>query len=109
MYLPSHIRLVRLPASYGVVASPLAIAPCGQGKTVPHRPAHVLLDLHRFRGLFETENSARKGEHCHEQTRPTHQNFAEKLSGWLELPMRSILSLGSPVRLVSPTVPLGVG
>src|SRR5215203_4360471 len=76
-------------------------------------PRRVLLgnsvDLHRFRGLFETENSARKGEHCHEQTRPTHQNFAEKLSGWLELPMRSILSLGSPVRLVSPTVPLGVG
>ncbi len=27
------------------------------------------LDLHRFRGLFETENSARKGEQCHEQTR----------------------------------------
>src|SRR5215212_4763016 len=67
------------------------------------------VDLRRFCGLFETENSARKGKHCHEQTRPTHQNFAEKLFGWLELPMRNILSLGSPVRLVSATVPLGVG
>jgi hypothetical protein len=26
------------------------------------------VDLRRFRGLFKTENSARKGEHCHEQT-----------------------------------------
>jgi hypothetical protein len=30
------------------------------------------LDLPRFRGLYKTENSARKGEHCHERTRPTH-------------------------------------
>jgi hypothetical protein len=41
----------------------------------------VELDLRRFRGLFETENSARKGEQCHEQTSPTHRSFAEKLSG----------------------------
>src|SRR5829696_4839564 len=67
------------------------------------------LDLHRFRGLFKTENSARKGEHCHKQTQPTHRNFAEKLSGWLELPMRSILSPGSPVRSVSPMAPSGAG
>src|SRR5215207_1174999 len=67
------------------------------------------LDLHRFRGLFETENGARKGEHCHEQSRPTPRSFAEKLSGWLELPMRSTLSPGSPARSVSPTVPFGVG
>jgi hypothetical protein len=40
------------------------------------------LDLRRFRGLFQTENSARKGEQCHERTRPTHRSFAEKLSGW---------------------------
>jgi hypothetical protein len=44
----------------------------------------LVLDLRRFRGLFETENSTRKGEHCHEQTRPTHRSFAKKLSGWLE-------------------------
>ena len=50
------------------------------------------LDLRRFRGLFQTENSARKGEHCHEQTRPTHRSFAEKLSGWSEPPMRIIPS-----------------
>ena len=50
------------------------------------------LDLRRFRGLFQTENSARKGEHCHEQTRPTHRSFAEKLSGWSEPPMRLIPS-----------------
>jgi hypothetical protein len=52
------------------------------------------LDLRRFRGLFQTENSARKGEHCHEQTRPTHRSFAEKLSGWSEPPMRLIPSPG---------------
>src|SRR5829696_4437668 len=67
------------------------------------------VDLRRFRGLFKTENSARKGEHCHEQTLPTHRNFAEKLSGWLELPMRSILSPGSPVKSVSPMAPFGAG
>jgi hypothetical protein len=66
------------------------------------------VDLHRFCGLFETENSARKGEHCHEQTRPTRRSFAEKLYGWLELLMRSTLSSGSPVRSVSPTAPFGV-
>ena len=31
----------------------------------------VGLDLRRFRGLFKAENSARKGEHCHEPDRPT--------------------------------------
>jgi transposase-like protein len=50
----------------------------------------ILLDLHRFRGLFQTENSARKGENCHEQTPPTRRSFAEKLSGWLGPPTRSI-------------------
>ena len=49
-----------------------------------------LLDLHRFRGLFQTENSARKGENCHEQTPPTRRSFAEKLSSWLGPPTRSI-------------------
>src|SRR5215211_5383224 len=67
------------------------------------------LDLRRFRGLFKTENSARKGEHCHEQTLPTHRNFAEKLSGWLELPMKNILSPGSPVKSVSPMAPCEAG
>jgi hypothetical protein len=57
---------------------------------------NLLLDLRRFRGLFKTENSARKGEHCHERTRPTHRSFAEKLSGWLEPPIRSIPSPESP-------------
>jgi hypothetical protein len=42
--------------------------------------------LRRFRGLFKTENSARKGERCHEQTRPTRRSFAEKLSGRLDPP-----------------------
>jgi transposase len=65
------------------------------------------LDLRRFRGLFKTEDSARKGEQCHEQTRPTLRSFAEKLSGWLELPMRSILSPESPVRSASPMAPSG--
>ena len=59
------------------------------------------VDLRRFRGLFETENSARKGEHCHEQTRPTHRSFAEKLSGWLELPTRNIPFPGLLARSVS--------
>jgi len=67
------------------------------------------LDLRRFRGLFETGNSARKGEQCHERTRPTLRSFAEKLSGWLELPMRSTLSPRSPARSVSPMAPFGAG
>ena len=50
------------------------------GQTPQHEANHV--DLRRFRGLFQTENSARKGEQCHEQTPPTHRSFAEKLSGW---------------------------
>src|SRR5215218_2940194 len=69
----------------------------------------IRLDLHRFRGLFKTEDSAREGEHCHEQTRLTPRSFAERLSGWLELPMRSIISPGSPVRSVSPMAPFGAG
>ena len=87
----------------GTCDFPVLLETSGKGKAIE------LLDLHRFRGLFETENSARKGEHCHEQTRPTHRSFAEKLSGWLELPMRSILSPGSPVRSVSPMAPFGAG
>jgi CRP/FNR family cyclic AMP-dependent transcriptional regulator len=67
------------------------------------------VDLRRFRGLFKTENSARKGEHCHEQTRPTHRSFAEKLSGWLELPTRNIPFPRSLARSVSPMAPLGTG
>jgi hypothetical protein len=36
-----------------------------------HQPSpYVSLDLRRFRGLFQTENSTRKGEQCHEQTLP---------------------------------------
>ena len=65
-----------------------------------------MVDLRRFRGLFKTENSARKGEHCHEQTRPTHRSFAEKLSGWLGLPTRSIPFPGSLARSGSPMAPL---
>ena len=38
--------------------------------------------MRRFRGLFQTENSTRKGEQYHEQTRPTHRSFAEELSGY---------------------------
>src|SRR5215207_486058 len=76
---------------------------------VPKTEEIEQVDLRRFRGLFKTENSARKGEHCHEQTLPTHRNFAEKLSGWLELPMRSILSPGSPVKSVSPMAPCEAG
>src|SRR5215204_2384638 len=68
-----------------------------------------VVDLRRFRGLFQTENSARKGEQCHEQTRPTHRSFAEKLSGWSEPPMRIIPSPGSPGTSVSPMAPLGTG
>src|SRR5215203_54470 len=67
------------------------------------------VDLRRFRGLFQTENSARKGEQCHERTRPTHRSFAEKLSGWSEPPMRIIPSPGSPGTSVSPMAPLGTG
>jgi len=65
------------------------------------------MDLRRFRGLFQTENSARKGEQCHEQTLPTHRSFAEKLSGWLGPPTRSIPSPGSLARSVSQMAPLG--
>jgi hypothetical protein len=63
------------------------------------------LDLRRFRGLLQTENSTRKGEQCHEQTRPTHRSFAEKLSGWSELPTRSIPFPVSPGRSVSLMAP----
>ena len=37
------------------------------------------LDLRRFRGLYKTENSAQKGEHCHERTRPTHDRNEPEL------------------------------
>src|SRR3712207_8621910 len=56
------------------------------------------MDLRRFRGLFKTDNSARKGEQCHGQAQPTHRSFVGKRSGWLGLPMRSTTSLGSPGR-----------
>src|SRR5918995_6488018 len=59
------------------------------------------LDLRRFRRLFKTENCSRRGEYCREQIWPTHRSFAEKLSGWLEPPMGSILYPESPVRSVS--------
>jgi hypothetical protein len=36
------------------------------------------LDLRRFRGLFKTENSARKGEQCHEHAWPTRQTTQKK-------------------------------
>src|SRR5215217_238530 len=80
---------------------------CTQGDDPKDHPTP--LDLRRFRGLFETGNSARKGEQCHERTRPTLRSFAEKLSGWLELPMRSTLSPRSPARSVSPMAPFGAG
>jgi transposase len=67
------------------------------------------VDLHRFRGLIQTKNSTRKGEQCHEQTRRTRRSFAEKLSGWLEPPMRSIPSPGSLARSVSAMAPFGTG
>src|SRR5215217_6357847 len=54
------------------------------------RPSLDGVDLRRFRGLFKSESSARKGEQCHEQTRHTHRSFAEKLSGWLGPPTRNI-------------------
>ena len=73
-----------------------------QDSTVPGpqkpKPQKSALDLHWFRRLFQTENSARKGEHCHQQIQPTHRSFAEKLSGWLEPPMRNIPSPVSPGR-----------
>jgi hypothetical protein len=74
-------------------------------KTLLREADRIFLDLHRFRGLFQTENSARKGEQCHEQTRPIPRSFAEKLSGWLEPPMKSIPSPGSLARSVSPMAP----
>jgi hypothetical protein len=74
---------------------------------VSGQAAKQRVDLHRFRGLFKTENGARKGEDCHEQTRPTHRSFAQKLSGFLEPPMRSIPSPGSPERSAFPMAPLG--
>src|SRR5215213_6896591 len=63
------------------------------------------VDLRRFRGLFRTENGTRKGEQCHEQTRPIHPSFAEKLSGFLEPQTRSIPSPASPGRSASPMAP----
>ena len=65
----------------------------------------LAVDLRRFRGLFQTENSVRKGEQRQEQTLHTHRSFAEKQSGWLEPPARSVPSPGSPVRSVSPMAP----
>jgi transposase len=62
------------------------------------------LGLHRFRGLFKTENNPRKGEHCHEHTRPTRRSFAEKLSGWLESPTRSIPGLAREIRVSDGTL-----
>jgi transposase len=56
--------------------------------------ARLELDLRRFRGVFKTEDSAPKGEHCHQQTRPTHRSFDEKLSVCSGLPRRSIPSPG---------------
>jgi hypothetical protein len=67
------------------------------------------VDLHRFCGLLETKNNVRKGEQYHEQTRPTHRSFAEKPSGWLGPPTRSIPSPGSPGRSASQMAPLGAG
>jgi hypothetical protein len=67
------------------------------------------LDLGRFRGLFQTENSSRRGEYCREQIWPTYRSFAEKLSGWVESPMGSIPYPESPGRSVSAMAPFGTG
>ena len=50
--------------------------------------------MHRFRGVFETQNSARKAEQCHEQSRglPPPEFRPEALRLCLELPMKSTLS-----------------
>src|SRR5215217_2812129 len=85
-----------------VVANPLE-------KNQVGKEEEEVMDLRRFRGLFQTENGTRKGEQCHEQTRPIHRSFAEKLSGWLEPPTRSIPSPASPGRSASPMAPLGTG
>ena len=63
-----------------------------------------MLDLRRVRGLFQTENSTRKGEHCHEQTLHTHRSFAEKPPGWLELPPRSIPGIAREIGLSDGTL-----
>src|SRR5215212_7293641 len=84
-------------------------SPADRRLAYPSSANPIRVDLRRFRGLFETGNSARKGEQCHERTRPTLRSFAEKLSGWLELPMRSTLSPRSPARSVSPMAPFGAG
>jgi transposase len=60
--------------------------------------------LRRFRGLFKTENSARKGDQCHEQTRPIHRSFAEKLFGWLEPPIRSIPGIAREIGVCNGTL-----
>jgi hypothetical protein len=62
------------------------------------------MDLRRFRGLFQTENSTRKGEQCHEQTRPIRRSFAEKLSGWLEPPRRSIPGIAREIGVCDGTL-----
>ena len=77
----------------------------GLGATVMN---YALLDLRRFCGLFQTENSAERRV-CHERTRRTHRSFAETLSDRLESPMRSIHPRDRPARSVSPMAPLGTG
>jgi transposase InsO family protein len=60
--------------------------------------------LRRFRGLFQTENSTRKGDQCHEQTRPIRRSFAEKLSGWLEPPRRIIPGIAREIGVCDGTL-----
>jgi transposase-like protein len=77
--------ILHSPVLWGFKSPPIA-----SSNTQPYALQCMGLGLHRFRGLFKTENNPRKGEHCNEHTRPTRRSFAEKLSGWLEPPTRSI-------------------
>jgi hypothetical protein len=67
----------------------------------------VALDLRRFRGLFQTEINARKGAQCHERIRPTHRSFAEKLSGRLGPPTRSIPGIVRKIGVSDDTLSVG--
>src|SRR5215204_5321209 len=69
----------------------------------------IRLDLHRFQGLFKTGGQCAERRALSRTNQAYPRSFAERLSGWLELLMRSILSPGSPVRSVSQMAPFGAG
>ena len=102
-------RTISSSLCYGALASELNFLNACCESSGEDLRGRCPLDLRRFRGLFKTENSARKGEHCHQQTPPTHRSFAEKLSGWSGLPRRNIPCPGSLARSVSPMAPLETG